>query len=200
MKKFVVVLMAAGLLLVAGCGESEKTLEGEVQNMVSGSGTSGGAGTEASQGTVQNQGEENSTGTEAAKGYVFEYDGTVAAADMEAAPVIEELGEPVSYFESTSCAFEGLDKMYTYSSFEIDTYPVEDKDYISTIILKDDSIATQEGIYIGDSLEKLQQTYGGGYTERDGMIVYEKDGMELCFIMKYEEIVSIEYRSLVLKE
>lgn len=199
MKKFVVVLMVAGLLSVTGCGDSEKTLEGEVQNMVSGSGMSG--GTETSQGATHNQGGEDSTGTEVTtKGYVFEYDGTVAAADMDAAPVIEQLGEPVSYFESTSCAFEGLDKIYTYSSFEIETYPVEDRDYISTIILKDDSIATQEGVYIGDSSEKLQQNYGSEYTERDGMIVYEKDGMELCFIVRNTEIVSIQYCSKVLKE
>lgn len=194
MEKIAFVFAVTGLLFAAGCGESEKTLEGEVQNIVSGTGQ---PGETAAQG--QDQKEENSAEA-IEKGYVFEYDGTVAAVDMDAANVMERLGDPVSYFEAASCAFEGLDKMYTYSSFEIDTYPVGDKDYISAIILKDDSISTPEGIYIGDSPEKLKQTYGGEYTETDGTIIYEKDGMELYFIIKNGEIASIEYRSMVLKE
>ncbi len=119
--------------------------------------------------------------------------------DADAAPVIEQLGEANSYFEAPSCAFEGIDKMYTYGSFELDTYPTEDKDYISAVIFKDDSITTKEGVGIGDAREKMTEAYGEG-TEELGMTVYRKDDMKLCFILQEDSIVSIEYRSTVLDE
>ena len=35
----------------------------------------------------------------------------------DAAPILEALGEPVSYTEEASCAFSGLDKTYYYGGF-----------------------------------------------------------------------------------
>ena len=89
--------------------------------------------------------------------------------------------------------------MYTYQGFEVDTYPAGEKDYISTVILKDDSVATGEGIAIGDSLEKLQQAYPEGKLQENGMIVCEKGGMKLCFILENDGVKSIEYRSMALE-
>lgn len=134
------------------------------------------------------------------KGYVFRSGDVVMEMDAEAAPVLEKLGEPNSYFEAPSCAFEGVDKMYTYGSFELDTYPTGDKDFISAVIFKDDSITTPEGIGIGDSREKLTEAYGGEGTEELGMTVYRKDDMKLCFIFQDDKIASIEYRSTILEE
>ena len=94
---------------------------------------------------------------------------------------------------------EGIDKTYTYSGFELDTYPQGEVDHISAVVFKDDSVATAEGICIGDTREKLEEAYGAG-TEEGGMLVYAKDGMKLCFILQGDEVVSIEYRSTVLEE
>lgn len=88
---------------------------------------------------------------------------------------------------------------YTYNGFELDTYPNADIDYISAIIFKDDSVTTTEGIGIGDTIEKLEQTYGSESTKEDGMLVYSKDDMKLCFILRENEMISIEYRSTVLE-
>ena len=61
---------------------------------------------------------------------------------------------------------------------------------------------TAEGIGIGDTREELEQAYpgegAGAGQEENGMLVYEKDGMKLCFILQEDEIISIEYRSTVL--
>ena len=40
--------------------------------------------------------------------------------------------------------------------------------------------------------------YGENYTEEFGMLVYEKEGMKLKFIITDDEITSIEYTSNVL--
>lgn len=203
MKRCAAALLAAMMLFATGCGKDEKTIDGSVQNIQPEEiGDEGGTGASGSSQNGQAQG--SGTGTaaggnaSAGKGYTFSYNGTVIEIDADAAPILEKLGEPVSYFEAPSCAFEGMDKTYTYNSFIVDTYPIGDKDYISTVVLRDDSVTTPEGICVGDTREKLLQAYPDGGTEENGMIVYEKDGMRLCFILKGDEVASIEYRSTVL--
>lgn len=132
------------------------------------------------------------------KGYAFIYHDVVIEIDAEAAPVLEQLGEANSYFEAASCAFNGLDKMYTYSSFELDTYPMDDKDYVSMILFKDDTISTAEGISIGDTIERVTEVYGEDSTMESGMIVYQKDGMKIGFVVDNGKISSIEYQTTVL--
>lgn len=187
MKKLAAVLMAAAMLCMAGCGNDEKVIDGNSQ------------GADAAQTGGEQSGQTgNASGSQGNyEGYVFSTGGTVIEIDADAAPILDALGKELSYYEAASCAFEGLDKMYTYSGFEIDTYPTGDKDYVSTIILKDDSVATMEGVSIGDSKEKLVEAYGEG-SQEGNMIVYEKGGMKLCFILENDEIKSIEYRSKVL--
>lgn len=201
MKKKALVLMAVSMLFLSGCGSNggEKVIEGNVQTIESGS-TQSGETNEGASGEQEGLQSEAAQAEANVKGYVFIHNGVTVEMDTDASSIIEKLGEPVSYFEAASCAFEGLDKMYTYNGFELDTYPMGDKDYVSSLILKDDSVTTAEGICIGDSLEKLQQAYDGEGEESGGMVVYAKDGMKLCFIMQGQEIISIEYRSTALEE
>ena len=191
-KKLFAILMTAGLLALTGCGDSERVIDGDVANVTTGSRSEDSTGEPESSQTMEQHAE-----TDVSKGYVFMASGVTVEVDADMAPVLQALGEPASYFEAASCAFEGLDKIYTYNGFEIDTYPLQDQDLVSAIILKDDSVTTAEGICIGDSLEKLQETYGDGAQE-NGMLVYEKDGMKLCFILQDDNIISIEYRSTAL--
>ena len=191
MKKVLAMTMAAALLLLAGCGDSERVISGEVVNVTTGSQVQEVTGEQ--EGLPSSQQEQ----TTAVKGYVFVTGGVTVEMDGDMAPVLAALGEPASYFEAASCAFEGLDKIYTYNGFEIDTYPAQDTDLVSAVILKDDSVTTAEGICIGDSLEKLLAAYGEGNQE-NGMLVYEKDGMKLCFILQDDSVISIEYRSTAL--
>ncbi len=193
MRKKVLAAVMAGMLLLAGCGNNEKVIEGNQQNNVSG----GGSGAENK---TPEEGSKGDAVSGEAKGYVFKVKDTTVSVDADAAPIIEKLGEPLSYYEAASCAFEGLDKIYTYSGFELMTYPAKDKDCVSSVTLKDDSVATAEGICIGDSLDKLKQVYGSDGKEESGAVVYAKDGMKLNFILKNGEIASIEYRSTVLEQ
>lgn len=187
MKKKSLLAMCCAAFLLTGCGGDDvKVIEGgpDAENTKQES----------------NESSDESVSTVAQSGYVFSYNGVDIAVDADAALVVDALGEPDSYFEAASCAFEGLDKVYTYASFEIETYPQGDKDYISSIVFKDDSVTTKEGICIGDSASKLADAYGSEGAEEVGKIVYEKDGMELCFIVDGDSIVSIEYVSTVLQE
>ena len=183
MKKNVLVLTMMLAMVLCACGGSSKKIEGEVN-------------------TSNEQTQEAETTAEEstqAKGYTYIHNDVVVEIDADAALAVEQLGEPLSYFEAPSCAFEGIDKIYTYSSFEIETYPMEGKDFISMVTFKDDSITTPEGVGIGDTADKVKEVYGD-CTEEGGMLVYEKDDMKLCFIVKDGAVVSVEYKSTVLDE
>ena len=130
--------------------------------------------------------------------FVFVAGGVSVRTDMDMSSVLDSLGEPGSYFEAASCAFEGLDKIYTYDHFQITTYPDGDRDVISTILLLDDAASTKEGIHIGMTQEDMESVYGTGYQEKKGMLVYTKGGRELAFLVKGGIIQSIEYDSSVL--
>ena len=192
MRKLVLVVMFA--LVLTGCGK-ERT---------DGTGNNNQSTPVENQNNQQNQASENNNdkaetnkATEP-KGYVFEYNGVKIGMDMEAAPIIAALGEADSYFEAPSCAFEGLDKTYGYGSFEIDTYEQNGKDYISTVFFCDDLIETPEGVCLFETKADMIKAYGEGYKEEFGMLVYEKDGMKLKFILEGDEITSVEYSSTVL--
>ena len=188
-------------VLLCGCGNNAKVIEGDVQTKTTCSEVTAGTESEEEVKVVEaGTAEQTEQAAEKYKGYTFVYKDVTIEMDADAAPIIEQLGEPDSYFEAPSCAFEGIDKMYTYGGLEVDTYPTDDKDYISSVIFKDDTLTTMEGIGIGDSVSSLEETYGTKWNDEDGMMVYEKDGMKLCFIVADDSVISIEYRSGVIEE
>lgn len=132
------------------------------------------------------------------KGYAFEAKGVKMSVDMDMSEIEDKLGEPVSYYEEPSCAAQGTARLFTYSGFEIDTYPDGDKDLVACIILKDDTVSTAEGIDLSMTKEDVIAKYGDNYEESENRIVYEKDEMKLCFIFDGDNIASIEYNSVVL--
>lgn len=186
-------LLLSGCLLTA-CGSGEKVIEGEVsnRNVEMSAETADGlwesqtqeAG-ETSDDTVQN-------------GYVFTINGVSLEIDAEAQGVLEKLEEPVSVYESPSCAFGDLDKIYTFSGYEMDTYTMDGTEYISSVVLRDDTVETTEGAYIGNTAEQIRALYGNPDVEEDTILTYAKDNMKLCFLMKDGTVVSIEYRNTVL--
>lgn len=184
MKKTIVTVMLAALMVLAGCGSDEKVISGEVSNVE----------TDNEQVTsTENTAQEAET-----KGYVFESNGVVIAIDAKAEECLTALGEPLSYFESPSCAFGDLDKVYTYSGFEVDTYSLEGIDYISAVIFKDDSVYTPEGICLGDTMLKVKEIYGEPTTEENAILSYVKDETNLCFLINDGVVVSVEYRTMIL--
>lgn len=192
MRKFIGILLAAAMILMTGCGDSENVISGDVKDASGGS----------PQGSGNTAGTQTESGAQGAvKGYVFLYNGVTVSVDGDMAAVLEGLGEPATPpFEAPSCAFEGLEKTYTYGSFVIETYPQGEKDYVSTITLKDDAVSTAENIYIGSSLADVTNAYGTDYTEQGSMLVYHKDGMKLCILMENDAVTSIQYFSTVLDE
>lgn len=171
-------VMSLGIL--AGCGSDDSPKEpADTSKEGNGQGSEGGSDTGGA-------------------GYVFESGSVKIAVDADMAPIAEALGEPASYFEEPSCAAQGIAKLYTYSGFTVETYPDGDKDLVACVILKDDTVATPEGVDLSMTKDKVIEVYGEDYQEASGSMTYEKGGMKLRFILDGENIASIEYNSSVL--
>ena len=140
-------------------------------------------------------GEGNNSATPKTSKYVFKVknkNGYEVKIDADMSEVLSALGEPLSYFEAASCAFEGLDKTYTYAGFTVMTRPDGSKDYVNAIFLTDDSLTTAKGIYIGASADEVIAAYGET-AKTDTLISYTDGNTTLNFILKNGKVVSIEY-------
>ena len=174
MKKLAVLLAAA--MLMAGCGGSSAETTAAA--------TSAAAEAQATAAAGEQQ-------AAASDGYVFTVDGTTIAMNAEVAPILEKLGKEKNYFESASCAFEGLDKEYTYNGFVLKTYPLNDVDYVASITLQDDTVATPEGIAIGSELADVTAAYGD--SSSDTKCEYVKGDSQLLILLENGVVTSIQY-------
>lgn len=179
---FCALLALALTLSLAACGG------GDGNRSSAGSSTGGSASQSNGGGTSSSQQQPNA----GPDSYVFQAGGTSVSIDQDMAEVLAALGEPQSYFEAESCAFEGLDKTYTYSGFVITTRPDGEKDFVNSILLTDDSATTPEGIYIGSSADDIKAAYGEG-EGTDALMTYTRNGTALNFILDNGKVFSIEY-------
>lgn len=131
-------------------------------------------------------------------GYTFTYNSCKIAMNADAAPVVEALGEPQTYTEETSCAFEGLDKTYCYGSFYLSTYPLEGKDYVYSVWFVDDSVATEEGVRIGNTQAEVEAAYGADCFGGANVCNLTKGETRLTIILTDGVVSSIQYEAVVL--
>ena len=175
MKKILCLILALCVVLtLAACGGS-------------------GAATGGNQGS--NQG--SNAPVAATDGYVLNYNGTKIAMHAEAAPIIAALGEAKTYTEEASCAFTGLDKTYYYGSFYVQTYPIGDKDYIFGVWFADDSVATDEGVYVGMSQADVEAAYGADSFNGTNAYIMTKGKSTLTVILKDGAVSSVQYDAVV---
>ena len=78
-----------------------------------------------------------------------------AAADIE-----KLLGKADDKAEAPSCIHEGNDILYVYPDVEIVTSPSPQGQYISSITILSDALATEEGIRLGDAVSSALTAYG----------------------------------------
>ncbi len=129
------------------------------------------------------------------RAYVFRHGQTEVAVGAEADAILAALGTWLDYSESPSCAFEGMDKVYLYAGFRVQTYSSGGKDYIHSVELTDDSVATAEGIAVGASAADVTAAYGEPTSSTDNALTYvdTQNGMYLQFILRGGAVTNISY-------
>lgn len=188
-KKLILILLIITSFAITSCSENTEPIQ---ENDIE---TSSNVHEEESTTEVSQENNEESSSI-----YEFTYLDIDIPLDVEAEPILTELGDSIDYFEAKSCAFPGLDKMYTYPGIEIRTYEKDGVDHIISIILLDDTVATQDGIRLFSTLESVESTYGEADKIENGLYTYIKDDTSLNFLIKDDEVISIEYLALVAEQ
>ncbi len=140
---------------------------------------------------------EKPTASSAEGGHIFTYNGTEISMHAPAADILASLGQAKSQTEEASCAFEGMDKTYNYGSFFLQTYPLEEQDYIYCLWFMDDTVTTAEGIYIGSSEEQVKQAYGEDTYNGSNAYIITKGESILTIITDAGAVTGITYDAVV---
>ena len=120
--------------------------------------------------------------------------GTVVEMQDAAQPVLEKLGEAVNVQQIPSCAFDGVETTYFYGSFYLTTYPGEAGEVIASVWFVDDSLATGEGVRIGDSREAVEDTYPGLTVSGDNAVEILRGNTKLVILLTEDRVSSIQYQ------
>ena len=140
----------------------------------------------------------NSNSGSNTKDYVFKSGSTTVEMKADAEAVLKALGAYKSSYEAPSCAFDGMDKIYSYNGFDLMTYTQNGKDLISGVVLRDDTVETPEGIAIGSKAEDVKKAYGD--FEKDATsATFKSDNCKLLIIFDGGVVTSIQYIALVEK-
>ncbi len=124
----------------------------------------------------------------------FKYNDVIMAPGDNFEEISVKLGEPTSYYEAASCAFDGKDKIYTYGSLQISVSPMDGVDIIYMITLLDDSLSTPEGIYVGVEKSAVLSAYGEGGVDKGSSLVYNSGKTDLVFLIRDDCVTSVQYR------
>jgi len=122
----------------------------------------------------------------------------VVEMDQDINDVLAALGEPLGIFEAPSCAFDGIDRIFSYPGVQIHTYPVGDSDYVHTIMFLDDSHRTAEGaIRLGSAIQSVFDAYGEDYSYDSGMYTFTRGLTTLEFFVENDMVMGITYGFII---
>lgn len=106
----------------------------------------------------------------------------------------DRIKEEANLSEIPSCAFNGVDKVYTYENFEIIVASVDGKDTVYSVYFDNDAMETTEGVKVTDTKDKMIEKYGNNYKQELGnKYIYTNNNVELSFIIESDIITAIEY-------
>ena len=158
---------------------------------------SGGGGQQGGGGQETGESQENPpVGGETFGAFVYNNVSLGIGADVTE-DVLSALGEPKNYTETTSCYFEGLDKTYYYGSFYLYVgAPADAPEYVFAVELCDDTVATAEGLSIGDSKDKVESIYGADGFNGSNQYTIVSNGATLIIQLSGDKVSSIQYHEV----
>lgn len=125
--------------------------------------------------------------------YYFRAGGVEIAPGERAEDVLGYLGEHRSMQSSPSCAFEGEERVYKYSGYDIYTFYENGREIVERVVITSDSVSTERGVRIGDSRHDVVEVYGRDYDKNGENIEYDGERCRLQFIFRDGVVVSIKY-------
>lgn len=183
-KKFVCTAMAAMLLCsLTACGgdsSSSSTAGSTADSSSSAAATQ--AGTDAAQSSAADSSSSQSGATQISFDYIAK--GQTIVVGEPADDIIKAMGPYDKMFVAPSCAYTGSSNYYTFGGLQVVTYPDEHDQTLNRIYevdLLDDTVATNEGIKIGDKYDDVVAKYGKPDQETAVFAMYKSDGKAVQF-------------------
>lgn len=131
------------------------------------------------------------------EGFMISVEGIDLYTDISLVESVELISEDYSYFEATSCAHDGIDKIYTYRDYVATFYEVNGEDLLFSVVLKNDLIETKDGVYIGMDYDSVVSIYGDDFTSTENAITFIKGDSLLYFIFSDDVVTSIELSKVI---
>lgn len=184
MKKFIAIMLSILMLFaLTACGEPADQQD------------TTGAVADTTAGTTEDitAAEDTTAGYDSAEpGFVFTFEGVelTPGQKFDAAA----LPEAESVFQVPSCAIEGTDNVYNYGAIEVTAFDDGTGEVIYSIYIVDANTPTNEGLYIGDTLDHVVAAYGEDYTQEGSQITYQKGNTLLIIILNGDYVQSIDFR------
>jgi hypothetical protein len=126
--------------------------------------------------------------------YKFTYKGYEIAPGSNAAAALEAFGDDYDRVEVASCAYQGVDIVYTYPGFTLYAFSDSGVEYINVIEVTD-SLIDCGGISVGDSIQKAKDIYGTPDVGDDYGVLYRSGKTELQISTDgVDTIIAIVYK------
>ncbi|MBE6661047.1 MAG: hypothetical protein E7605_06545 [Ruminococcaceae bacterium] len=123
---------------------------------------------------------------------LLSYRGVELTVGMAADEAIARLGDDYTVTEAESCAGQGMDRMYTYSSMRLYVFaPVEGEAVVSSVSYTDDGAQTAQGLRIGSTSSDVIAALGEADEADDARLIYRGKGCVLTFGLRDGVVVSV---------
>lgn len=130
-------------------------------------------------------------------GHILTPSGAAVSIGEDGSNIEARFGTPLDYAQAQSCYGKGYDKVYTYAGFEITTYPAQNgrSEFISILVLTDDTAQTGQGLKVGMSQAEMTECYGTDFVQRGQSYVYTVEDDVTLWVDIEETITRIEFRA-----
>lgn len=136
----------------------------------------------------------NKTGGNAPTAVIKLGEATVTVGEALTAAQKTALGESLSVEEAPSCHYEGMDTVYRYDGFSLQTYRKDNVDVLCVVTVESDAYPTAEGVKVGDGIEAVTDAYGEAAETTNYYVVYDlTDKVTLTFEMDGDKVAVILY-------
>lgn len=149
MKKLICVLIAVTLVFgFAGCGGNDVKEPGQSAAV-----------------TQQNDPAATQSAAPSGPDLYFESNGVKIRPYDLIDDVVAKLGEPKGTFKAPSCAYQGMDVVYTYNGIQLTVNDIDGAKHVSVIMVLDDTVSTPDGVKIGQAEEEMKSKLSGAAGE-----------------------------------
>jgi len=122
---------------------------------------------------------------------IYEYYITIDDIDIKVNRAFDLLEYSLGKYETSK--YEDGNYIYSYDGIDIETYNDNNIYKVSSFWLTSDKYRTNEGIRIGDSIDKMIYIYGDNYLYQENVYIYELNNSSLVFLTSGGIIHGIEY-------